>query len=136
MNKLKKANLPTNKAALTSMTMQYATTSHCNPQTTVQRTQMAATVTAEEFQPQTPNEHYWAARASKAEALLTAQEAHRKEVKTLGHYQELKREVLSIIIGLERQNLILYYVGAFYSVSLVCWQRGIRKNMPYWRDSW
>ena len=115
--------------------MQYATTtSHGNPQSSVHRTQLAAIVTGEESHPKTPSEHYWAARASKAEALLAAQEAHRMEVKTLGHHQELKREVLSIIINHESQRLILYC--AFNSVSLVCWQRSIRKSMPHWRDSW
>jgi len=134
MNKLKKRSpdLFTHKPAFTSMTMQYATTmSHGNSQPTVQRTQMAAIVTAEEFQPKTPSEHYWAARASKSEALLVAQEAHREEVKTLGHHQELKREVLSVITNHEKQRLILSY-----SVSLVCWQRSIRKSMRHWRDSW
>jgi len=71
--------------------------SHGNSQPAVQRTQMAAIVIAEEFQPKTPGGHHWAARASKAEALLVAQEAHLKEVKTLGHHQERSYRSLSTV---------------------------------------
>ncbi|KAF8155534.1 hypothetical protein B0H34DRAFT_499275 [Crassisporium funariophilum] len=43
-------------------------------------------------QPLTVTEQYWAARALKAEALLEAQESHKKEVKSLGYAQDMKRE--------------------------------------------
>ena len=43
----------------------------------------------------TATEQYWATRALKAEALLVAQDNHRKEYKTMEHAQDMKREVLS-----------------------------------------
>ena len=46
--------------------------------------------------PLTAIEQYWATRALKAEALLAAQDNHRKEFKTMEHAQDLKREVLSL----------------------------------------
>lgn len=45
--------------------------------------------------PLTPIEQYWATRALKAEALLAAEDEHRKEYKTMEHMQDMKREVLS-----------------------------------------
>jgi hypothetical protein len=45
--------------------------------------------------PLTAIEQYWATRALKAEALLAAQDNHRKEFKTMEHAQDMKREVLS-----------------------------------------
>ena len=45
--------------------------------------------------PLTPIEQYWATRALKAEALLAAEDNHRKEFKTMEHMQDMKREVLS-----------------------------------------
>ena len=45
--------------------------------------------------PVTATEQYWATRALKAEALLVAQDNHRKEFKTMEHAQDMKREVLS-----------------------------------------
>jgi hypothetical protein len=44
-------------------------------------------------QPLTAAEQYWATRALKAEALLAAQERHKKEVRNLGHENDMKREV-------------------------------------------
>ncbi|KAF8813145.1 hypothetical protein BYT27DRAFT_7085261 [Phlegmacium glaucopus] len=42
--------------------------------------------------PLTAIEQYWATRALKAEALLAAQDNHRKEFKTMEHVQDMKRE--------------------------------------------
>ncbi|KAF9553309.1 hypothetical protein CPC08DRAFT_645800 [Agrocybe pediades] len=51
-----------------------------------------------QMQPLTAKEQYWATRALRAEALLTAQEHHKKEVKNLEHVQEmrLQRELAMI----------------------------------------
>ena len=46
--------------------------------------------------PLTVTEQYWATRALKAEALLVAQDNHRKEFKTMEHAQDMKREVLFV----------------------------------------
>lgn len=43
--------------------------------------------------PQTPAEHYWASRALKAEALLSAREKHYEEVGRVREEEELKRRV-------------------------------------------
>ncbi|KAF8966621.1 hypothetical protein BDZ97DRAFT_621626 [Flammula alnicola] len=43
-------------------------------------------------QPLTATEQYWATRALRAEALLEAQETHKKEVRTMGYAQDMKRE--------------------------------------------
>jgi len=43
-------------------------------------------------QPLTAAEQYWATRALKAEALLAAQETHKKEIRNLGHENDMKRE--------------------------------------------
>jgi hypothetical protein len=43
--------------------------------------------------PQTPAEHYWASRALKAEALLSAREKHFEEVGKVREDGELKRRV-------------------------------------------
>ena len=47
------------------------------------------------LKPLTAVEQYWATRALKAEALLAAQDNHRKEFKTMECVQDMKREVLS-----------------------------------------
>lgn len=44
-----------------------------------------------EIQPLTASEQYWATRALKAEALLSAQESHHREVRSLGFSQDVKR---------------------------------------------
>ena len=46
-----------------------------------------------EIQPLTASEQYWATRALKAEALLSAQESHHREVRSLGFSQDVKRSV-------------------------------------------
>lgn len=76
-----------------SMTMQHAT----NNTTTHQVVSCSATPAIVE----TVNaiDHYWVARALKAEALLAAQEVHQKEVRALGYHQELKREVCYLFIS-------------------------------------
>lgn len=43
--------------------------------------------------PQTPGEQYWAARAIKAEALLSARLAHNRELRTQSMSEETKRAV-------------------------------------------
>ena len=48
-----------------------------------------------EIQPLTASEQYWATRALKAEALLSAQESHHREVRSLGFSQDIKRSVSS-----------------------------------------
>ena len=49
--------------------------------------------------PLTVTEQYWATRALKAEALLVAQDNHRKEFKTMEHAQDMKREVLFLLMS-------------------------------------
>jgi hypothetical protein len=91
MNKLKK--LPPGLSPMTrSMTMQHAT-ALSNNTATHQVGSCSAT-------PATVNaiDHYWVARALKAEALLAAHEVHQKEVRTLGYHQELKREVCYLLV--------------------------------------
>ena len=46
------------------------------------------------LKPLTAIEQYWATRALKAEALLAAQDNHRKEFRAMEHIQDMKREVL------------------------------------------
>ena len=46
-----------------------------------------------EIQPLTASEQYWATRALKAEALLSAQESHHREVRSLGFSQDVKRSL-------------------------------------------
>jgi hypothetical protein len=43
--------------------------------------------------PQTPSEHYWATRAQKAEALLSAREKHYEEIGKIREEEALKRTV-------------------------------------------
>lgn len=76
-----------------SMTMHHATSNTATRQV-VSCSAIPATV-------ETVNatDHYWVARALKAEALLAAQEVHQKEVRTLGYHQELKREVCYLFIS-------------------------------------
>jgi len=83
MNKLKKQP-PGLSLMARSMTMQHATNTTATP---------AIVGTANAI------DHYWVARALKAEALLAAQEVHQKEVRTLGYHQDLKREVCHLFIG-------------------------------------
>lgn len=47
----------------------------------------------ESIRPQTPGEHYWAARALKAETRLTEGLAHNRELKTLRYAEDEKRKV-------------------------------------------
>ncbi|TFK37998.1 hypothetical protein BDQ12DRAFT_133888 [Crucibulum laeve] len=72
--------------------------------------------TSASVQPLTAAEQYWAARALKAEALLSAQEAHHKELRSVAYNQEMKRnyEISKLTkehkekhAGLERLVMIL-----------------------------
>jgi len=89
VNKLK-------KPSAISATMALASSTYSTPaiylNASVQNREYATT-TASDMQPMTAREQYWATRALRAEALLAAQESHKKEVKTLEHVQEMKLQV-------------------------------------------
>jgi hypothetical protein len=48
--------------------------------------------------PQSPSEHYWASRAQKAEALLSAREKHFEEIGRVREEEALKRAVSSSLV--------------------------------------
>ena len=52
--------------------------------------------TVEMVEPLTAREQFWATRALKAEALLSAQQTHHRELKSMSYTQEVKRTVSAI----------------------------------------
>ncbi|KDR80371.1 hypothetical protein GALMADRAFT_136861 [Galerina marginata CBS 339.88] len=80
-NKLKKPPMSATLALATSNSNSFQQSYYATPKTHIDM-----------MQPLTATEQYWATRALKAEALLAAQETHQKEVRTLGHAQDMKRE--------------------------------------------
>jgi hypothetical protein len=83
-----------------------------------------------EIQPLTASEQYWATRALKAEALLSAQESHHREVRSLGFSQDVKRYV----------STFLHLLPAFLPNGLNrenwrYWPSSTRKSMRLWRSS-
>jgi len=91
INKLKKSPPSPNSSTLKpnySNTLSMAMNDISSPPSTQAVQRLATTV-----QPLTAAEQYWATRALKAEALLAAQETHKKEIRNLGHENDMKREV-------------------------------------------
>lgn len=52
--------------------------------------------TVEMVEPLTAREQFWATRALKAEALLSAQQTHHRELKSMSYTQEVKRTVSAV----------------------------------------
>ena len=66
--------------------------------------EVQSTTSAVKMQSLTGGEQYWAARALKAEALLTANHGYYKDVKAVEEVQDMKREVC---IDLVRKRYLL-----------------------------
>ena len=97
--KLNKRNPSTGNTSRVSLTMNYALGGA--PSTTIMsRNPNHAEVgmTAANVQPRSRVEHYWAVRALKAEALLSARMAHHQELRSLASAEELKRSVSSFYL--------------------------------------
>jgi hypothetical protein len=78
--------------------------------------------------PLTATEQYWATRALRAEALLEAQHAHKKEVQTMGAAHDMKREVSTFQPSpAPRKSIELIEIERF-SVSSALLRRSTKKS--------
>ena len=69
------------------------------------RTQSGNHVPFTNLSPQTPAEQYWASRALKAEALLSAREKHFEEVGKVREEEQVKRQEAARLKELKMQQL-------------------------------
>ena len=113
-------------ASATSRTLQYATSYTASESTTLS----TATTRPPSMQPLTATEQYWAARALQAETLLAAQEVHQRDIRFLGHEQEMKRQVS--FKQLESYQALTECIRQ----TLLRWPKSTMQNMPRWKGSW
>jgi hypothetical protein len=88
------------------------------------------------LRPQSPVEQYWAARAIKAETLLSARMAHHRELRSLSLSEETKRSVRITSRRAGIQSDGLWFSSTSFSAKLLPLHWHTRRDKLDWRSSW
>ena len=127
MNKLKRPALPKSQSSppSTSISRTLALASGYASNQVV----AAPKATSLNIHPRTNAEHYWAARALKAECLISARMTHEDEIRTLRTFEETKRSV-----RLHNQYQPPASVTSLSSMSWNIYDGRTKLGIPNWRD--